>query len=114
MSSIAVRSGGQTGVDRAALDFALHHGMSYGGWCPRGGWAEDFPTAPGLLAKYPRLTETPSDLPDQRTGWNVRDSHATLILVRGDELKRSLGTIIAKQMADVVFLRPWPFLRNAA
>jgi hypothetical protein len=106
MNSISVRTGGQTGVDRAALDFALAHGLGYGGWCPRGGWAEDFPIAPGLLAKYPRLTETPSDTPEQRTAWNVRDSHATLILVRGDELNRSSGTLFAKQAAELVFLRP--------
>jgi Circularly permutated YpsA SLOG family len=54
MTSISIWSGGQTGVDRAALDFALRVGPDYGGWCPRGGWAEDFTMAPGLLAKYPR------------------------------------------------------------
>jgi hypothetical protein len=106
MSTISIRSGGQTGVDRGALDFALRVGLSYGGWCPRGGWAEDFPTAPGLLAKYPLLKETPSAEPDQRTAWNVRDSDATLILIRGDELERSPGTIFARQMAELVFLRP--------
>ncbi len=106
MNSISIRTGGQTGVDRAALDFALARGLSYAGWCPRGGWAEDFPVAPGLLAKYPRLTETPSDLPEQRTAWNVRDSHATLILVRGDELSRSPGTLVVRRAADLVFFRP--------
>ena len=35
-------SGGQTGVDRAALDVAIERGVAYGGWCPKGGWAEDF------------------------------------------------------------------------
>jgi hypothetical protein len=106
MNSISIRSGGQTGVDRAALDFALARCQSYGGWCPRGGWAEDFPIAPGLLAKYPRMDQTPSDLPEQRTAWNVRDSRATLILVRGDELNRSPGTVVARRAADLVFLRP--------
>ena len=52
-------SGGQTGVDRAALDVAIERGMDWGGWCPKGGWAEDFPEPPGLLAKYPHLKETP-------------------------------------------------------
>jgi hypothetical protein len=106
MSSFTIRTGGQTGVDRAALDFAMRSGLNYGGWCPHGGWAEDFPVPPGLLAKYPRLSETPSALSAQRTAWNVRDSHATLILVRGDELSRSPGTMLARQMADLVFLRP--------
>jgi Circularly permutated YpsA SLOG family len=77
-----VVSGGQTGVDRAALDAARAAGIAYGGWCPRGGWAEDHATAPGILSRYPDLRETPSSDPDQRTALNVRDSDATLILTR--------------------------------
>lgn len=73
-------SGGQSGVDRAALDFAIARGIPYGGWCPSGGWAEDHPHPPGLLAAYPALRETPSADPAQRTRWNVRDGDATLIL----------------------------------
>ncbi len=76
-----IRSGGQSGVDRAALDAALSTGRPYHGWCPKDGWAEDFERPPGLLAKYPRLKETPSRLPEQRTEWNVRDSAATIILI---------------------------------
>ena len=75
-------SGGQTGVDRAALDFAIAIGIDYAGWCPRGGWAEDLPGPPGVLSLYPRLTETPGRDPEQRTRWNVRDSDATLIITR--------------------------------
>src|SRR5438105_4655074 len=37
-----IRSGGQTGVDRAALDAAVLTGRPYEGWCPKGGWAEDW------------------------------------------------------------------------
>lgn len=72
-------SGGQTGVDRAALDAALESdGVEVGGWCPRGRRAED-----GRIAdRYP-LDETPSDAYAQRTEWNVRDSDATLIFTRG-------------------------------
>lgn len=103
---ILIRTGGQTGVDRAALDFALRRGLRYGGWCPLGGWAEDHPTAPGVLTNYPRLTETPSAVPEQRTAWNVRDSHATLILVRKGELERSPGTVFTRECAELVFLRP--------
>jgi hypothetical protein len=104
---INIRSGGQTGVDRAAIDAAVSCGLSYGGWCPRGGWAEDFPESPGLLAKYPALTETPSRRPEQRTAWNVRDSHATLLIVRDNELDRSAGTKLTKRFAELEFLRPW-------
>lgn len=103
---VVIRTGGQSGVDRAALDFAIRRGLPYGGWCPQGGWAEDHKTAPGVLAAYPRLTETPSATPEQRTAWNVRDSHATLILVQGDSLGRSPGTVFTRQCAELVFLRP--------
>jgi len=103
---IVLRSGGQTGVDRAVLDFAIRTGRRYEGWCPRGGWAEDHPVPPGLLATYPRLAETPSSEPDQRTAWNVRDSHATLILVCRDAATQSPGTQWTQQAAEVIFLRP--------
>jgi hypothetical protein len=76
-----VVSGGQTGADRAALDVAVATGVPYGGWCPRGGWAEDLTVPPGLRGRYPRLQETPSADTATRTRWNVRDSDATLVLV---------------------------------
>ena len=79
---ICIVSGGQSGVDRAALDFAIAHGIAYGGWCPKGGWAEDFPDPPGLLAHYPNLRETDDSDTRQRTELNVQDSDATLLLTR--------------------------------
>jgi hypothetical protein len=72
-------SGGQTGVDRAALDVALERGIPCGGWCPKGRKAEDGP----LAARYP-LKETPDEDYVQRTTWNVRDSDGTLILTHGE------------------------------
>jgi Circularly permutated YpsA SLOG family len=103
-ASLLVRivSGGQSGVDRAALDLALALGVQYGGWCPCGGWAEDHPTAPGLLVRYPALCETPSADPAQRTAWNVRDSHATLVLRLGSG---GPGTALAERVA-VELARP--------
>lgn len=74
-------SGGQTGADRAALDFALEHGLSHGGWCPRGRSAEDGP----LGSRY-QLSETPDADPVQRTEWNVRDSDATVVFSIGENL----------------------------
>jgi len=71
-------SGGQTGVDRAALEAARRLGLPCGGWCPRGRRAEDGP----IPARYP-LRETPSAGYRQRTEWNVRDSDGTLVLKRG-------------------------------
>jgi putative molybdenum carrier protein len=102
----AIRSGGQSGVDRAALDCAIRRRIPYGGWCPRGGWAEDCETPPGVLERYPRLCETPSADPRQRTAWNVRDSHATLILMRGEELHLSPGTALTREAAQLLYLRP--------
>jgi hypothetical protein len=93
-------SGGQTGVDRAALDVAVERAMEWGGWCPKGGWAEDFPAPPGLLARYPHLKETPLSHPLQRTEWNVRDSDATLIIVDSQGLPASIGTQRAREWAN--------------
>ncbi|MDA2934764.1 putative molybdenum carrier protein [Acidobacteria bacterium AH-259-D05] len=72
-----VVSGGQTGVDRAALDTALELGLSCGGWCPKGRLAED-----GTLDEVYPLKETPLSDYAQRTEWNVRDSDGTLVLYR--------------------------------
>jgi hypothetical protein len=71
---ITIVSGGQTGADRAALDWALKHNLPCGGWCPKGRKAEDGP----IDSKYP-LKETPSSSYLQRTEWNVRDSDATVL-----------------------------------
>jgi hypothetical protein len=92
-------SGGQTGVDRAALDVAIERGIDWGGWCPQGGWAEDFPDPPGLLAKYPHLRETPDRHPLQRTEWNARDGDAILILTDSQGLCVSIGTQRAHKWA---------------
>ena len=71
-------SGGQTGADRAALDWAIRSGIEHAGWCPKGRLAADGPIA----ARY-RLTETDSDDYAVRTRLNVRDSDATLIVNLG-------------------------------
>jgi len=83
-----VISGGQTGVDRSALDVALELGMPAGGWCPKGRKAEDG----SLSSRYP-LTETPSEQYWQRTEWNVRDSDGTLVLTRGAPAEGTAYTI---------------------
>lgn len=92
-------SGGQTGVDRAALDTAIELAAEYGGWCPRGGWAEDLVSPPGLLTLYPNMRETPLADVRQRTEWNVRDSDVTLILLRGLNLAVFPGTQLTREMA---------------
>jgi hypothetical protein len=92
-------SGGQTGADRAALDFAIASGIPYGGWCPRGGRAEDMPRPPGLLARYPSLRETASEAEVERTLLNVRDSDATLILTTPSARGDSPGTRATERAA---------------
>lgn len=83
-----VVSGGQTGADRAALDWAIRHGIAHGGWCPRGRTAEDGP----LDARY-RLRETESEGYLQRTRRNVEDSDATLVLNLGELDGGTLETV---------------------
>ena len=70
-------SGGQTGVDRGALDAAMALGIEHGGWCPRGRLAEDGKIPPRYL-----LTDTESSEYWIRTERNVIDSDGTLILYR--------------------------------
>jgi hypothetical protein len=99
-------SGGQSGADRAALDFARAARIPYGGWCPKGGWAEDYRSPPGLLADYPALVETPLAQVEQRTLWNARDSDATLIVTRaGTARRQSPGTRLTS-VAAYGFNRP--------
>ena len=71
-------SGGQTGADRAALDWALQRGVAHGGWCPKSRLASDGPLPERYL-----LRETDSAGYRQRTKLNVRDSDATLIFNTG-------------------------------
>ena len=117
---LEIRTGGQTGVDRAAMDVARKYGIPLCGWCPKGGWAEDYPVAPGLLKEYPELTETPSEGTAQRTQWNMRDADAILTIIpegsspssgtdvglaAGEELKKPMLT--GSGIADVPRIMEW-------
>ena len=88
-------SGGQTGADRAALDWAIEHSISHGGWCPKGRMAEN-----GKIDSRYQLEETPSQDYAQRTQWNVRDSDATLIFSIGQNLLG--GSLLTKNFAIAV------------
>ena len=77
-----IASGGQTGADRAALDWAIAHDIPHGGWCPKGRKAED-----GVIPDQYQLVEMPDDEGYlRRTEANVRDSDATLIISIGPRL----------------------------
>lgn len=90
-------SGGQTGVDRAALDVARILGIARGGWCPRGRKAED-----GIIPAEYELRETPSWEYDQRTEWNIIEARTTLVLHDG-RVPLSPGTrktmVLAREVA---------------
>ena len=72
-------SGGQTGVDRAALDAAIENDVEIGGFVPLGRRAEDGP----IPERYAGLIETGSEEYAERTRLNVINSNATLLLTRG-------------------------------
>ena len=86
-------SGGQTGADRAALDWAIEHGIPHGGWCPAGRRAED-----GVIAARYHLLKTPKHDYEQRTRWNVRDSDATLVVSLSPELAG--GSLATRRWAE--------------
>ena len=83
---VKVISGGQTGVDQAALRAARDAGVEIGGWCPPGRMSEAGAIPPEFSIQETEQDRSP-DAPDvprsQRTEWNVRDSDATLILRSG-------------------------------
>ncbi len=78
MTILKIISGGQTGVDRAALDVAIELGVRHGGWVPEGRKAED-----GIISNKYNLQELCSSNYDNRTQKNVVGSDGTLIITRG-------------------------------
>jgi hypothetical protein len=89
MEQLKIISGGQTGVDRAALDVAIKFGIPYGGWCPSGRLAED-----GTIPAQYLLQETKSSDYEERTLLNIRDAEGTLIIIPGDITQITDGTIL--------------------
>lgn len=88
-----VTSGGQTGADRAAFDFALDNHVEIGGFVPKNRLAEDG----RISAKYPNLIETATEDYAARTELNVKNADATLIFSHG-ELKG--GSLLTKKLAE--------------
>jgi hypothetical protein len=91
-------SGGQTGADRAALDFAISQKISYGGWLPRGRTTEDGP----LPLKY-NLQEMPTRDYSKRTEQNVFDADGTVIVTNG---LLTMGAAMTKEFA-IKHQKPW-------
>ncbi len=85
-----IRSGGQTGVDRAALDSAIATNIPHCGWCPKGRRAENETVIPQIY----NLVETESREFDVRTKLNIRDSDGTIIIVPSLPVKVTDGTIL--------------------
>lgn len=88
-------SGGQTGVDRTALDWALAHRIPHGGWCPAGRRAED-----GVIPDCYVLQETPEQNYQERTKRNIRDSDGTLIITATKELTG--GSLFTQEYANKI------------
>jgi len=79
VKAFKIISGGQTGVDRAALDVALKHEIKCGGWCPAGR-LDEFGKIPG---RYP-VQELPGGGFTDRTLQNVKDSEGTVVIYPGE------------------------------
>jgi hypothetical protein len=85
-------SGGQTGADRAALDWAISHNVPHGGWCPRGRLAEDGP----IPTNY-ALQETATSRYPERTQKNIVESDGTVIFSMTDAVEG--GTKLTMDLA---------------
>ena len=102
--NIEIISGGQSGVDRAALDFALKNNIKCSGFCPKGRLAED-----GIIDnKYP-LTETPSSIYQERTRLNIELSDAVLVIYKKDLGRGTkLAVDITDKLGKAVFIAKLP------
>ena len=99
-TSLTIVSGGQTGADRAALDWAIEHGMPHGGRCPAGRRSED-----GPIPRRYRLLQTASPSYAARTRLNVEESDATLIVSPEDPVGGTLLTLeLAHKLGKPVLL----------
>ena len=90
---LKIITGGQTGVDRAALDFAIKNGILCGGYCPKGRKAED-----GIIPTTYPLTEIQSGDYQDRTEMNIKHSDGTLIISINQYFDK--GTSLTKRLCN--------------
>ncbi len=109
MALTKIVSGGQDGVDQAALRAAQALGVACGGWCPPGRKCnsgvipEVFPLQE---TPYDRSPDTPATPRSLRTEWNVRDSAATVIFRPTIGTKDDPGTDFTERCAKEKYRRP--------
>ncbi len=104
-SILKIVSGGQTGADRAAFDWAIANDIPHGGWCPRGRLAED-----GIIPDFYRMRETVSAEYAVRTERNVSESDGTVIFTIGKALtggSKDTATIATR------LKKPWMHISRA-
>lgn len=97
-------SGGQSGADRAALDWAIQRGIPHGGWCPKGRLAED-----GAIPAHYQLKEMSSKDYLKRTEQNVMDSNGTVISTIKPELSggsKRTAKFAVKHQKPLLHLHP--------
>ena len=104
LKNIEIISGGQSGVDRAALDFALQNNIKCGGYCPKGRLAED-----GIIDKKYPLLETQSSIYKERTRLNIEQSDAVLVIYEKDlGIGTKLTIEISKKKSKSIFIAKLP------
>lgn len=96
LAKVTIVSGGQSGADRSALDFAIAHALPHDGWCPRGRRAEDGPIDLQYL-----LRETESARYDKRTRMNIEDTDGTVVFTVAEKATGGTGlTVRLAQQLD--------------
>ena len=97
-------SGGQSGADRAGLDWAIAAGIPHGGFCPKGRKAED-----GAIPERYELIESTSGNYLQRTEWNARDADGTVIFTMSTPLlggSKRTGEFASKHGKPWIHIHP--------
>jgi hypothetical protein len=105
-NNLSIKSGGQTGVERAALDYALCNGLLYSGWCPHGRRADD-----GIIPRRYVLQEAFSEDLIARVAQNIIESDGVLIIIYNEmDEPTQLAYDLALDYQKPVFV--WAIYKN--